>query len=235
MAWLFLDLQPQRELFLHRTDLWWGPRSLCQRAQGPEQGSRFDETVSQPPLQRVQRGWHLLILKHGGEEFTEDLQHKEEHGSWSRIHSAHGQARWFWKSIFLPSEPLVWLWSSLAWAPHTIRIPGKLRRSGRLSSTLWLLNNAPKNWSRVLNITETKAWMQKSKHFRRRISLTFVQKGFILQRLLASCAARLKFFISMCNSARWHSSRPVEGTVDHRESRRHGVRKSSEGFYSWSA
>lgn len=65
--------------------------------------------------------------------------------------------------------------------------------------------------------------MQKSKHFRGRLSLTFVQKGFILQRLLASCTARLKFFISMCNSARWHRSLPAEGTVDHKESRRHGV------------
>lgn len=44
--------------------------------------------------------------------------------------------------------------------------------------------------------------------------LTFVQKGLILQRLLASCTARLKFFISMCSSARWHSSLPEEGTVD---------------------
>lgn len=125
--------------------------------------------------------------------------------------------------FFLPSEPLVWLWSSLAWAPHTLRIPGRLHHSGRLSSTLWLLNNEPKIWSWMLKVSENKAWMQKSKHFRGRLSLTFVQKGFILQRLLASCTARLKFFISMCNSARWHSSLPAEGTVGHKESRRHGV------------
>lgn len=49
------------------------------------------------------------------------------------------------------------------------------------------------------------------------MSLTLVQKGFILQRLLASCTARPKFFISMFNSARWHSSLPEEGTVDHKE------------------
>lgn len=43
-----------------------------------------------------------------------------------------------------------------------------------------------------------------------------VQKGLSLQRLLASCTARLRFFISRCSSARWHSSLPVGGTVGHR-------------------
>lgn len=50
-----------------------------------------------------------------------------------------------------------------------------------------------------------------------------VQKGFILQRLLASCTARPKLFISMFNWARWHSSLPEEGTVDHKEIPRHSV------------
>lgn len=61
------------------------------------------------------------------------------------------------------------------------------------------------------------------------MSLTLVQKGFILQRLLASCTARPKFFISMFNSARWHSSLPEEGTVDHKEI---ASVSSSEGFCS---
>lgn len=144
MAWMFLGLPAKWELFLRHTDLWWGPTSLRQRAQGPEQGSRFDEAVSQPPLQRVMRGWHLLVLKHGGEHLAEDLQDEEEHSYRSRILKTRDQV--ILKIIFLPSEPLVWLWSSLAWAPHTLRIPERLHHSGRLSSELWLLNNEPKKY-----------------------------------------------------------------------------------------
>lgn len=61
----------------------------------------------------------------------------------------------------------------------------------------------------------------------KRRSLTLVQKGFILQRLLASCTARPKFFISMFSSARWHSSLPEGGTVDHREA---ASASGSQGF-----
>lgn len=50
--------------------------------------------------------------------------------------------------------------------------------------------------------------------------LTFVHRGFNLQRLLASCTAWLKFPISMCSSARWHSSLPKGGATQHKE-RRH--------------
>lgn len=50
---------------------------------------------------------------------------------------------------------------------------------------------------------------------------TFVQRGFILQRALASCTAWLKFPISMCNSVRWHNSLPKEGAVHHREKQTH--------------
>lgn len=64
-----------------------------------------------------------------------------------------------------------------------------------------------------MNASENKGCVKESC----RMSLTLVQKGFILQRLLASCTARPKFFISMFNSARWHSSLPEEGTVDHKE------------------
>ena len=49
------------------------------------------------------------------------------------------------------------------------------------------------------------------------VRLTFVHRGFNLQRLLASCTARLKFPISVWSSARWHSSLPEEGAMQHKK------------------
>lgn len=79
--------------------------------------------------------------------------------------------------------------------------------------------------------------MKHHKRFRFISVLTFVQWGFIRQRLLASCTARLKFLISMCSSARWHSSLPEEGTVHHEE-KQTGYRvrgEASRVFYSRSS